>query len=383
MNNEKLKQTFSIITPLGLEELAISELAERGIDTSLLKKEKGAIILNLAAVDFYPHIPFLKVPTKVLLEIDSFTCRDIVKFYNKLIKIRWNNFLHGQIPKFNISAKNSRLFDSRKMDESATKALQEYYKAQPASKKFSKKLEQLPPCAIHIRLLDDQCKVSLDISGERLDKRSLKIFTSEAPMRENLASACLLFCLKEAKKKNRKISTLVDPMCGSGTFLFEALMMNQPQARDFYYKYLPNYKLEKKYRYEKPFYFTELLGNEINDNTFNGLLKNKENFQKLFSSELPIKLTHSDAKDYEAKGRQEILLLTNPPYGKRVLIAGDKRDYFTQLLESFSTNIAPDYIAFVIPKIIANPRHQNYKVLNTLNFSNGGIDVKLVLWERK
>lgn len=383
MNNQKLKQTFFIITPLGLENLALDELKQRGIEDNVTKKEKGAITVCMEEMDFYIHIPYLKIPTKILLEIDNFVCRDIVKFYNKFLKIKWHQFLHGQTPNFNISAKNSRLFDSRKIEDSALKAIKEYYKSQPPSKKYSQKIDQLPPCTVHIRILDDQCKISLDISGERLDKRSLKVFTSEAPIRENLASACLNFCLNEIEKNNINIESLIDPMCGSGTFLFEALMKEMPQYRDFYYKYLPNYKLEKKYHYNSISKFKALYGNEINSNTYNGLLKNKERFQQIFTCPLPISLNEGDAVNYKVKAQGETLLLTNPPYGKRVNIEGDKNDYFEELLEAFYKNINPTYIAFVIPKIIANPKHKMYQRVNSLNFSNGGIDVKLVLWKRK
>lgn len=383
MTDQKIKKTFHIITPVGFENLAKNELMALWPLAPITKLEKGALSVVCGEMELFHHIPYLKIPTKILMEIDQFVCRDIVKFYNKLTKIKWNQFLFGQIPDFAISAKNSRLFDSRKIEDSAKKAIANFYKAQPPQKKYSTILETLPPCTIHVRILDDNCTLSIDLSGERLDKRGLKLFTSEAPVRENLASACLHFSFEQIKKQNDVIDCIIDPMCGSGTFLFEALMKDLPQKREFYYKYLSSYKLEKKYVYSYKGNITKFIGNEISENTFKGLEKNIKTYQSLFSQALPIEVNLGDATNFVSKNCKNSLLITNPPYGKRVKLEGNTKDYFDELMNIYDKNCAPEYMAFLIPKVIPNPKNKNYRFLDALNFSNGGIDVKLLLWKRK
>lgn len=383
MTDQKIKKTFHIITPVGFENLAKNELLHLWPCAPITKLEKGALCIASEEMEFFRHIPYLKIPTKILMEIDQFICRDIVKFYNKLTKVKWNQFLFGQIPEFAISAKNSRLFDSRKIEDSAKKAISNYYKAQPPQKKYADILESLPPSTIHVRILDDNCTLSIDLSGERLDKRGLKLFTSEAPVRENLASACLQFSFEQIKNQGNEIESIIDPMCGSGTFLFEALMKDLPQKRDFYYKYLSSYKLEKKYVYNYQERITNFIGNEISENTYKGLEKNINAYQSLFTQTLPIQVNLGDATQFIPKSCTNSLLITNPPYGKRVKVEGSTKEYFDELMEIYDKNCAPNYMAFLIPKIIPNPKNKNYRFLDALNFSNGGIDVKLLLWKRK
>ena len=63
----------------------------------------------------------------------------------------------------------------------------------------------------------------LDLSGDSLHKRHYRQGTGEAPLKENLASAILL--LSGWPNRFDEGASLLDPMCGSGTFLIEAAMI--------------------------------------------------------------------------------------------------------------------------------------------------------------
>jgi len=66
------------------------------------------------------------------------------------------------------------------------------------------------------RIEDDLVTFSLDTSGESLHKRGYKEAVGKAPMRETLAALFLRLCGYDGGE------TVVDPMCGSGTFVLEA-----------------------------------------------------------------------------------------------------------------------------------------------------------------
>jgi 23S rRNA (guanine2445-N2)-methyltransferase len=76
-----------------------------------------------------------------------------------------------------------------------------------------------PDVRIHAFLESERFRLYLDTSGEPLFKRGARQSAGEAPLRENLAAGIL------------KLSgwtpdlPLLDPMCGSGTFLIEALQI--------------------------------------------------------------------------------------------------------------------------------------------------------------
>ncbi len=73
-----------------------------------------------------------------------------------------------------------------------------------------------PDVRIHMFLTDVECTLYIDTSGAPLWQRGLRQSTVEAPLKENLAAGIL-------KLSGWQPGTpLLDPMCGSGTFLLEA-----------------------------------------------------------------------------------------------------------------------------------------------------------------
>lgn len=73
-----------------------------------------------------------------------------------------------------------------------------------------------PDVRIQVFLSPDSASIYLDSSGEALFKRGWRKETGEAPLRENLAAGILLLSGYNGEQ------ALIDPMCGSGTFLVEA-----------------------------------------------------------------------------------------------------------------------------------------------------------------
>lgn len=73
-----------------------------------------------------------------------------------------------------------------------------------------------PEVRIHAFLTERDATLYLDTSGEALYKRGFKTAAIEAPLKENLAAGILRLT------GWRPGETLLDPMCGSGTFLLEA-----------------------------------------------------------------------------------------------------------------------------------------------------------------
>ncbi len=76
-----------------------------------------------------------------------------------------------------------------------------------------------PDVRIHAFLSPDQVTLYVDTSGEPLYKRGFKTAMVEAPLKENLAAGILLMTGWKPDE------ALIDPMCGSGTFLLEAAQM--------------------------------------------------------------------------------------------------------------------------------------------------------------
>jgi putative N6-adenine-specific DNA methylase len=69
---------------------------------------------------------------------------------------------------------------------------------------------------VMVRIEDDLVTISIDTTGESLHKRGHKEAVARAPMRETMASLFLRQCGYTGDEP------VLDPMCGSGTFVIEA-----------------------------------------------------------------------------------------------------------------------------------------------------------------
>ena len=99
-----------------------------------------------------------------------------------------------------------------------------------------------PDVRIHVFIEDNKLMLYLDTSGDALFKRGVRQHTNIAPLRENLAAGILRLSGWQPG------TPLLDPMCGSGTFLIEAAQMSlniQPGiARNFAFEKLKNFDAE-------------------------------------------------------------------------------------------------------------------------------------------
>ena len=77
-----------------------------------------------------------------------------------------------------------------------------------------------PDVRVNVYLHRDSATVSIDLSGESQHRRGYRARGAPAPLKENLAAAVLL--LADWPKRAADREPLLDPMCGSGTFLTEA-----------------------------------------------------------------------------------------------------------------------------------------------------------------
>ena len=100
-----------------------------------------------------------------------------------------------------------------------------------------------PDIRIHTFIEDDNIMLYVDTSGDALFKRGVRSHTNIAPIRENLAAGILRLAGWQPG------TPLLDPMCGSGTFLLEAAQMSlniQPGiARRFGFENLKNFDAPK------------------------------------------------------------------------------------------------------------------------------------------
>lgn len=208
---------LTITTMQGLEEVLEQELKNMGaVDVERLHRavqcEGDFQFMQEANLS-------LRTALRVLKPIHEFQAKDEREFYHKVQEVKWPDLFRIN-QQFSIHAVvNSEVFThSRYMALKAKDAIvdqfREIFGRRPNVSTYD------PDLIINIHINKTDCTLSLDSSGESLHKRAYKVAMHEAPLNEVLAAGLLM------QSGFQKYETFHDPMCGSGTFLTEAIMMN-------------------------------------------------------------------------------------------------------------------------------------------------------------
>jgi putative N6-adenine-specific DNA methylase len=361
---------FFIVYPMDLEDLGLLELKEKFIqhfspDTFILVN----IIPGGVEIDCPLHIglrlnTILRTPTRILLRLGEFKCR-----------------LIGQTPEVVSAATNSRLFDSRKIEKAIQDGVLQYYRHKPVKKKYLEHLavvdlKNLPK--LYFRVVDDICTLSLDTTGERLHKRHEKTLTGLAPIRESLAA----LLLKELKLHMRTDTyTLIDPMCGSGTFLLEAHDSNAvTTSRDFSYLHIPVVlddktvlkKLQDNLQESLQEPFGEYLGFEVNPDVVKQAKFNCEGTK--------IKIESGDLFQGAPLINNPSVVILNPPYGIRVGERGSGEEeinlpYYLKVISAVKKKFSPELLGIIVPNDYKLKSNQEFTIHGARAFKNGGLEV--------
>ncbi|MCO4793004.1 MAG: N-6 DNA methylase [Bacteriovoracaceae bacterium] len=368
---EKIK--FAIIYPLGLEDLGLDEIRLKFGEIEQPTTYPGVLEYHASPLLMLEMSLFLKIPTRILMRLDEYKVRDFPKLYNKITKYNWNRVICSEDVHIKVTNSKSRLIHSGRIEESIRKGLKKNFSDTPSKKKDFEKSKSFPIPTLHFNLKNDLMTVSIDISGTELFKRS-RIYSSEAPLRENLAAA--LVFMSEAHKKK----TILDPMAGSGTLLIEALGFNtlhtkKEQAWEAFpcFKAIIKSSISKELRLDSK--INEVSAFEIDKKTYKALESNfnDKNYNEI---KINLKLANSFEQNF---GSSTELVLSNPPWGERVKIVGKKSDYFEKIINKYLTK---HDLALILPREnhLPNEILKNAKIIN---IKSGGFPISLVYWKKQ
>ena len=188
-----------------------------------------------------------------------------------------------------------------------------------------------PDVRIHVFIEDDKLMLYLDTSGDALFKRGVRQHTNIAPIRENLAAGILRLA------KWQPGIPLLDPMCGSGTFLIEAAQMSlniQPGiARKFAFEKLLNFDAakwielrEQAIAAQLPAKPLEIYGSDL----YGDALKTTwRNLEEAGLSEC-VELKQANVLEISAPAASG-MLVANLPYGERMGELDELAELYPQL----------------------------------------------------
>ena len=160
----------------------------------------------------------LRTAGHVLFEIDNFQAGDPEVLYKRLSRIAWEDYLlPDNFLSVDSSVRNPLIRDSRFVNQKAKDAIVDRLKTS-----YGRRPDSGPEkkgAVVYIYWVDTRCLVYLDTSGESLSRRGYRKMPFRAPVQETLAAAIVMETGWDGT------STLINPMCGSGTIAIEAALL--------------------------------------------------------------------------------------------------------------------------------------------------------------
>ncbi len=374
---------FAVITP-GFEALAEKELGFWNREIAVAR-EHGGLSFRTSLVSGCELNRVLKIPTRILLRLTSFGCRDFPKLFKKTAGFEWANWITGDV-ELQASTHKSRLFIKKRIEETCRDGFAKYFETHSAD---LPEVSDVSTQNILVRINDDVCTFSLDTSGELLHKRGTKVLSAEAPLRETIAAALLTWMLTEGPRPENAV-TLIDPMVGSGTFIVEASYLKKPLSeRSYAFESFPQYRTEKAQTAETiakkvatESDFASFIGFDIDAKAAETAHRNWRDLGDPRAFEIKLEDIFK-AAPLEFENDNERWLICNPPYGERLKIEGRLKDFYENLFESCERTVAPNRACFILPET-ARPLHlktpARWRLKQSLRFQNGGLPVTALLF---
>ncbi|UWQ95682.1 class I SAM-dependent RNA methyltransferase [Rhodobacteraceae bacterium M385] len=149
----------------------------------------------------------LRCAVRVLLRVAEFRAMHLAQLDKRSKKVPWTDWLQpGVSVRVEAVCRRSKIYVNKAAVQRVSGGLEAA--GIPVAKDGA--------ISVKVRIDDDLCTISLDTTGEALHRRGHKEFVGKAPMRETMAAAFL------AEMGFDGTQAVVDPMCGSGTFVLEA-----------------------------------------------------------------------------------------------------------------------------------------------------------------
>jgi putative N6-adenine-specific DNA methylase len=235
---------------------------------------------------------------------------------------------------------------------------------------------QNPDIRIHAFLQESQLTLYVDTSGDALFKRGVRQYTNIAPLRENLAAGILML-------SGWKPGTpLLDPMCGSGTFLIEAAQMSLNIApgigRHFAFEKLHTFNEEKwqalrneAIAAQKPVTPLPIYGSDLYGDALKAARLNLENAGLLDA----VTLKQANILEITAPADHGVMV-ANLPYGERMGELDEMRELYPKLGDVLKQKFK-GWNAYLLTADLAMPKHIRLSVSRKTPLFNGALECRL------
>ena len=216
-------KTYELVVPchFGLESVLKKEILDLGYE--IVQVEDGRITFAGDESAIARANIFIRTAERIMLKCGSFKAATFDELFEGTKAIAWEKYLTRDA-KFWVSkatSNKSALFSPSDIQSIVKKAMVERLKQTYRVSWFTEDGASYP---VRVFIFKDIVTIALDTSGVSLHKRGYRKLVGKAPISETLASALIMLTPWHRDR------VLVDPFCGSGTFLIEAAMMGMNMA---------------------------------------------------------------------------------------------------------------------------------------------------------
>lgn len=213
-----MKKIFELYAPchFGLEAVLKKEVIDIGYD--ITKVEDGRVYFEGDDEAVARANMWLRTAERVLINIAQFKAISFSELFDRVADIPWEEYIpaDGKFWVSKATSVKSKLFSPSDIQSIVKKAIVERLKRIYKKDWFEETGADYP---LRVSINKDIVTIGLDTTGVSLHKRGYRTMTAKAPITETLAAALIMLT---PWKKGR---ILVDPFCGSGTFVIEAAMI--------------------------------------------------------------------------------------------------------------------------------------------------------------
>ncbi|WP_068116153.1 THUMP domain-containing class I SAM-dependent RNA methyltransferase [Tropicimonas marinistellae] len=312
MSGQHDLEIFLVAVP-GLEQFLCAEAQECGFAGA--RAVPGGVECRGPWAEVWRANLVLRGATRVLARIGAFRAFHLAQLDKRARKFPWAETLRPDVPvRVEVTCKRSKIYHQGAAAQRIERAIAETLGAP---------LAEDAPVQVKVRIDDNLCTFSVDTSGESLHKRGHKEAVGKAPMRETMAALLL------RASAYRGTEPVLDPMCGSGTFVIEAAEMAAGllpgRDRSFAFEQLATFEADtwKEMRAEKTakapalrFYGSDRDAGAVRMSQANAARAGVTEFTQFDTR---------PAGDLVRPDGPPGLVIVNPPYGARV---GNRKPLF-------------------------------------------------------
>ena len=397
MNSSSRLSNYWVTCADGLETLLQEELQGLGIEQ--IERFPGRLVFKGTLEQAYRICMWSRLASRVLLPIHthelerSHDARDVAEeLYEGAISFDWSLIFAPQSTfaiRLHVEREimvNSQ-FATLRVKDGVVDSFMEAVGRRPSID------TKQPEITLYVLAGKTEHTYCLDLSGDSLHKRGYRRYMTDAPIKENLAAAIL----QKANLQQLRPDIILDPMCGSGTFIIESLMLLTDRAPGLVRRFGFNgwnghnnelwmsIKAEAAERHQQA--LTQPLPKFYAfDADWEAVKATKQNimaagFESLLDQIQIEERTLSDWPDFEV-GNKTAFIVTNPPYGERLGDKASNRALYLGLSALLQKNF-PNQTAAVIAAAVEQADVMAFSDPQTMRLMNGKLPIYIRLGKIK